>query len=618
MRNLRKTIFSLVIVTIIALLITSSFGMSITVSKDLTSSKIKINKINTEPECISTNSQQVNTDMTTNRGTKGANFAFAGLHPGFGRNDEGTIVAAHYTVDVDNIVWTFSTNDGTTFDDGMYWDVGGDYPSIKLWQGQRFFGTFVTDYLDSSGGKTYLFESTDPTNYDTYRLVHWNWTFNGWHDMIDADIACDNSQNTWEWGVSSYVMSKTYDENIPTIVYSDEQMETNAFISWYNYNGCAHTDVDIDPTTHYAYCVYDWFNESSWKLLVRVIDFASIETGFNAIYEINGLGNLKNPAVAAYGNKVVILAQTDENGNDDIICLYTDDKFVTIQTSFIVDTTENEMYPDVRFNKDGNFVCTYVMNNHQYALESDDGGATWMEPGRQIITNDVIFIEEYKTSDLGDLAVKEMWEVYGVEGAEIWIGEVAPFWNLPPYKPTIEGPSNGEINIQYNFTLNIIEPERDNVYYYIDWSDENESGWIGPYAYGQTITATHAWSKPKIYEIRIKVKDTFGAESNWSEPFTMYITEKVFLIGLIQNVNKSEGVTIFNMTRGIIVKFNPIVVKKCSSVPILILNNNSLGYVGIRFIIGKFYAIIQSEQSFTIHCFGERLFNNLDLNYKNQ
>jgi hypothetical protein len=414
--------------------------------------------------------------------------------------------------------------------------------------------------------------------------------------MIDADIACDNSQNSWEWGISSYVISTTYGnsyQNGPTILYSDEQMEYNAFISWYDYSGCAHTDVDIDPTTHYGYAVYDWYDNTIpiWKLLVRVIDFANIETGFDTLYEINGSGNLKNPVVAAYDNTVVILAQTDEKGNDDIICFYSDDKFVTVHTSFVVDKTENEMYPDVRFDNDGNFICTYLKNNHLYALKSDDGGATWIEPGGHVNINDNVFIEEYKASDLSDFAIKEMVEVEGTEEIEIWIGDVVPFWNLPPHSPAY-----GKINIYNNYTVKIVDPERDDIFYYIDWGDGNESGWLGPYSFGQIINTTYKWLTPGKYEIRIKAKDILGAESNWSVPFTIYITSEVFFFGLIPKVvNKSEGATILNITIGLILKFNPTALKMYSSMQILILRNDSCGLIRLLFVVGRFYVLILSE-----------------------
>jgi len=87
--------------------------------------------------------------------------------------------------------------------------------------------------------------------------------------------------------------------------------------------------------------------------------------------------------------------------------------------------------------------------------------------------------------------------------------------NQPPEKPTIEGPAKGKIKVptEYNFTTT--DPDGDNVSYYIDWGDDTNSGWIGPYSSGEKITQTHTWSKKGTYTIKAKAKDSHGNESGW-------------------------------------------------------------------------------------------------------
>jgi hypothetical protein len=518
MWNKKKQMFILIAVAITTLLVTSTLGMSLTTSNDTQSYKIQITQSTETPERLSINTQRVDLAPTPISSSKGANYAFPGIHPAFGRTLGGKMQAAYLDTDLDNIIWTFSLDNGETFDPGVYYDIGGDYPSIKLWDGQRFFGTHVTDYDDLYGGPTYLFEATDPADYNTYSLVYWDWSTYGWSGMIDADIACDNSENDWEWGISSYITSTTYGNTYqdgPTIVYSSETTSGSGWISWYYYNGCAHTDVDIDPITHYGYPVYDWLDNTTWKLLLRVIDFATIETGFDTMYEITGTGNLQYPAVAAYGDKVVILAQTDENGNDDIICLYSDNKFVNFQTSIVANSAENERYPDVRFDMDGNFVCTYVMNNNLYSLISEDGGATWIDEA-QINTNDAVVVEEYKTSDLGEFAIKGMWEETGSAGIEIWIGDVSAPSNLPPFIPTITGEQKLKRNKEYEFKFKATDPDVDNIYYFVEWGDNTTTTWEGPYASGYELALKHTWTTKDTFTIRCKAKDVNDAESDWA------------------------------------------------------------------------------------------------------
>jgi hypothetical protein len=54
-----------------------------------------------------------------------------------------------------------------------------------------------------------------------------------------------------------------------------------------------------------------------------------------------------------------------------------------------------------------------------------------------------------------------------------------------------------------------------------DWGDGNFSDWLGPFASGVTSNAQHSWTIKGTYSIRVKAKDTNGAESNWSEPLAV-------------------------------------------------------------------------------------------------
>jgi hypothetical protein len=87
--------------------------------------------------------------------------------------------------------------------------------------------------------------------------------------------------------------------------------------------------------------------------------------------------------------------------------------------------------------------------------------------------------------------------------------------SLPPTQPTITGPAKGkvEVEIEYNFTT--IDPEGDEVYYFIDWGDSSNSSWIGPSPSGDVVIQSHTWSKKGTYLVKAKAKDIYGAESDW-------------------------------------------------------------------------------------------------------
>ncbi len=87
--------------------------------------------------------------------------------------------------------------------------------------------------------------------------------------------------------------------------------------------------------------------------------------------------------------------------------------------------------------------------------------------------------------------------------------------NNPPNKPTITGPNSGKPEIKYEFTFVTTDPDNNDVYYYVDWGDENNSNWVGPYSSGQEVILNHTWSIGKKYIISVKAKDIFFDESEW-------------------------------------------------------------------------------------------------------
>jgi hypothetical protein len=87
--------------------------------------------------------------------------------------------------------------------------------------------------------------------------------------------------------------------------------------------------------------------------------------------------------------------------------------------------------------------------------------------------------------------------------------------NEPPNPPTITGPTKGKIKVAINYNFTTTDPEGDEVYYFIDWGDNTNSSWIGPYPSGDLITKSHTWSKKGTYIIKAKAKDIYGNESGW-------------------------------------------------------------------------------------------------------
>ncbi len=109
----------------------------------------------------------------------------------------------------------------------------------------------------------------------------------------------------------------------------------------------------------------------------------------------------------------------------------------------------------------------------------------------------------------------------------------SPIWtfttmlNYPPDTPgQPSGPIQGYVGEHYIYNAVTTDPEGNQVYYWFEWGDGENTDWVGPYSSGETIYQVYAWSESGVFEIMVKARDEYHGESNWSEPLTVNIIEK--------------------------------------------------------------------------------------------
>jgi hypothetical protein len=93
-----------------------------------------------------------------------------------------------------------------------------------------------------------------------------------------------------------------------------------------------------------------------------------------------------------------------------------------------------------------------------------------------------------------------------------------PSNNQPPNKPSRPtGPPIGRVGREYTYSSTCSDPDNNILYYRFDWDDGTISPWYKQISsnFGQ---GSHSWEKPGTYEIRVKTKDIYGQEGEWSEP----------------------------------------------------------------------------------------------------
>ena len=120
--------------------------------------------------------------------------------------------------------------------------------------------------------------------------------------------------------------------------------------------------------------------------------------------------------------------------------------------------------------------------------------------------------------------------------------------NNPPETPTISGPTNGNSGTKYTYTFNTVDPDGDDVFYYVKWDDGYTEVWDGPHASGADVNIDHTYTKEGTFTIEAKAQDIYGAESGWgSLTITMPKTKSLsntFLVNILKQM--SQFFPIFN------------------------------------------------------------------------
>jgi len=122
------------------------------------------------------------------------------------------------------------------------------------------------------------------------------------------------------------------------------------------------------------------------------------------------------------------------------------------------------------------------------------------------------------------------------------------FATRAPYAAKIEGKTQVKVGIEYTYTASTIDTDGQEYYWYFDWGDDTNSGWIGPYSAGQEVYASHSWSKKSDFTLEVRYKED-GKMSDWSTlevgmpknksiniPFLNFLENYLHLFPLIRNL----------------------------------------------------------------------------------
>ena len=199
----------------------------------------------------------------------------------------------------------------------------------------------------------------------------------------------------------------------------------------------------------------------------------------------------------------------------------------------------NETGYCIKQTSDGGYIIsgTKFIANHDNALfiKTDiNGNEEW---NMTIITDQSDIIYSICETEYNSYVSTGYTYTYGAGNMDIWLLNIGDINNQPPNKPAITGETRGNIGESYDYTFVSTDPDCNNIYYYIDWGDDQYEEWIGPYLSGQDVVVSHTWDEEDTYTIRAKARDIFEEESEWrSLEVTMPVNQHSYSLPLLQRL----------------------------------------------------------------------------------
>lgn len=300
-------------------------------------------------------------------------------------------------------------------------------------------------------------------------------------DMISYAITTDDGNNLVVYKNSASLWLYTYTMNI------------NSEYSDYIGTLILHDGGTSSGSDHY----YFWQNGYSAIFYFEYEMTPYYHTSGDTIDHINATYAVKNVKLI-----LATLAELAEPGfpsNPPDIPVITGPTLVTI----------NEVckYTVVTTDPDGDDVYYYVD-------WGDETSSNWIGP----YNSGVPIQTSHIWTGLGSYMVRvKAKDIYGVRSSWSDYIIVTVSDNRPPNSPNIEGPKRVKVGVTQEYEISSIDPDSQNVYFFVFWGDGQSTGWIGPYNSSEVVILSHKWDEKGPYTISAKTKDIVGYESNWTQ-----------------------------------------------------------------------------------------------------
>lgn len=189
----------------------------------------------------------------------------------------------------------------------------------------------------------------------------------------------------------------------------------------------------------------------------------------------------------------------------------------------------------IAFVRDRNTIAdNYIRNNYvtptptvlfDGGVGSVMGGGTNMEPwyspevpaaGARAIPTELNLLTAIEWT--GDYDA----QIYSVR-IHVAVSNNAPVNTAPTIPSTPTGLDDIKPDQAISLQTSSTDAEANLLYYMWDYGDGELSEWEGPFDGGAPATTNHGWADRGDYEVRVKAKDPFGEETDWSAPMSIRV-----------------------------------------------------------------------------------------------
>ncbi len=341
-------------------------------------------------------------------------------------DNQGTLLLAYeYEQDFleQDALFTYSKDLGATWQDSIGFQIDGreSHPSAEyagMVEGtNRAYATFLSSA--GQGAQTTLVNMIDVFDPETWEGATYVWDDSGFYEFNSCDlvafhdpipIGTEEAEHFVAAFIGSFSGLSGYPDCVQTPHYMVDIGGGQGWIYWFYYNNSANVKMDIDKPGEMIYYTFQWGNNGNQDVIVLSTDLENVGVtedeggwgdgmGEDRKYQITGTANTINPAIAADNNNVYLLLQSDQDGNQDIVCYYSSDGGAIYDMSVVADTSADEMYPAVTANGK-NAVCVFIKNNNLYSATTQDGGVSWKINNLPINDVDGSVMTQYGAADV--------------------------------------------------------------------------------------------------------------------------------------------------------------------------------------------------------------------------